>query len=246
MLVVAAILEMFSIGLIVPLIRILVNGSLEDVVFFNISFNFLDKLSPGELVVYAVSFMVLIYVIKALYLATITFYQANYIYDIQKSNSFRLLHKYIHAPYVFHLQNNPSKLINNVINEVNLFTIHVTVPLNIILSEFFVVFTLLLLLFIYEPIGSLIVFIFLIATSFSFYAYMRENIANWGIMRQQFDERRLKSLQEVLYGSKEIKILGRWEWFENIFSENNTGSARVQSIQRSFLQLPRLVISKGG
>jgi ATP-binding cassette, subfamily B, bacterial PglK len=242
LLIIAAILEMFSIGLVVPLIGILLNGNLEDLEFFNVSFSFLDSLSSEKLVIYGISFMVLIYVIKAAYLALITFYQSNYIYDIQKSISFRLLKKYVHAPYIFHIQNNPSQLINNVINEVNLFTIHVTVPLNIILSELFVVVTLLLLLFIYEPVGSLIVFIFLIITSISFYAYMRKNISNWGLMRQKYDEKRLKSLQEVLYGSKEIKILGREDWFENIFSENNNGTARVQSLQRSFLQLPRLVI----
>ena len=71
---------------------------------------------------------------------------------------------------------------------------------------------------------------------------MRKKIASWGELRQVYDERRLKSIQEVLHGSKEIRIFGREEWFTGVFFKNNFGSARIQSIQRSFLQLPRLVI----
>lgn len=242
LLIIAALLEMFSIGLIVPLIGILISGSLKDSLFFDTSYSFIENFSSEELIVYGMSFMAIVYVIKAIYLVVITFYQSDYIYDIQQSISSRLVEMYIKASYTFHLQNNPSKLINTVINEVNLFSINVTVPLNIILSEFFVVIGLLFLLFFYEPLGALIVFTFLIITSISFYAFMRKKIASWGGERQVYDERRLKSIQEILYGSKEIRILGREEWFTGIFFKNNLGSARIQSIQRSFLQLPRLVI----
>jgi ATP-binding cassette, subfamily B, bacterial PglK len=242
LLIIAALLEMFSIGLIVPLIGILISGSLKDSLFFDTSYNFIENFSSEELIVYGMLFMAIVYVIKAIYLVVITFYQSDYIYDIQQSISSRLVEMYIKAPYTFHLQNNPSKLINTVINEVNLFSINVTVPLNIILSEFFVVIGLLLLLFFYEPLGALIVFTFLIITSVSFYAFMRKKIASWGELRQVYDERRLKSIQEVLHGSKEIRIFGREEWFTGVFFKNNFGSARIQSIQRSFLQLPRLVI----
>jgi len=242
LLIIASLLEMFSIGLVVPLIGILINGNLKDSLFFDTAGGFIENLNSEELIVYGMSFMVLVYVIKAIYLALITFYQSNYIYDIQQSVSSRLVEMYINAPYTFHLQNNPSKLINNVANEVNLFSINVTVPLNVILSEFFVVTGLLFLLFFYEPLGALIVFIFLIVTSFTFYTFMRKKIANWGQLRQVYDERRLKTLQEILHGSKEIKILGREDWFKGIFVENNLGSTQIQSIQRSFLQLPRLVI----
>ena len=242
LLIIAALLEMFSIGLIVPLIGILISGSLKDSLFFDTSYNFIENFSSEELIVYGMLFMAIVYVIKAIYLVVITFYQSDYIYDIQQSISSRLVEMYIKAPYTFHLQNNPSKLINTVINEVNLFSINVTVPLNIILSEFFVVIGLLFLLFFYEPLGALIVFTFLIITSVSFYAFMRKKIASWGELRQVYDERRLKSIQEVLHGSKEIRIFGREEWFTGVFFKNNFGSARIQSIQRSFLQLPRLVI----
>ena len=242
LLIIAALLEMFSIGLIVPLIGILISGSLKDSLFFDTSYNFIENFSSEELIVYGMLFMAIVYVIKAIYLVVITFYQSDYIYDIQQSISSRLVEMYIKASYTFHLQNNPSKLINTVINEVNLFSINVTVPLNIILSEFFVVIGLLLLLFFYEPLGALIVFTFLIITSVSFYAFMRKKIASWGELRQVYDERRLKSIQEVLHGSKEIRIFGREEWFTGVFFKNNFGSARIQSIQRSFLQLPRLVI----
>jgi ATP-binding cassette, subfamily B, bacterial PglK len=242
LLIIAALLEMFSIGLIVPLIGILISGSLKDSLFFDTSYSFIENFSSEELIVYGMSFMAIVYIIKAIYLVVIAFYQSDYIYDIQQSISSRLVEMYIKASYTFHLQNNPSKLINTVINEVNLFSINVTVPLNIILSEFFVVIGLLFLLFFYEPLGALIVFTFLIITSVSFYAFMRKKIASWGELRQVYDERRLKSIQEILYGSKEIRILGREEWFTGIFFKNNLGSARIQSIQRSFLQLPRLVI----
>ena len=82
LLIIAALLEMFSIGLIVPLIGILINGSLKDSLFFDTPYDFIENFSSEELVVYGMLFMVLIYVIKAIYLVAITFYQSNYIYDI--------------------------------------------------------------------------------------------------------------------------------------------------------------------
>ena len=106
-LVVGAILEMFSIGLIVPLIGIMVNGSLKNTLFFNDSYYFIESLSSEELTIYGMLFLVCAYTLKSLYLGVSAFYQSNYIYDIQQSISSRLVKRYILAPYTFHLQNNP-------------------------------------------------------------------------------------------------------------------------------------------
>ena len=76
LLIIAALLEMFSIGLIVPLIGILISGSLKDSLFFDTSYNFIENFSSEELIVYGMLFMAIVYVIKAIYLVVITFYQS--------------------------------------------------------------------------------------------------------------------------------------------------------------------------
>lgn len=233
---------MFGIGLVIPLLGILVNGSQVNHELTDFLFSKLSNPNILEMSIYFLLFMVSVYVLKALYLIAISFYQSKFVYDVQKSLSNKLFIKYINAPYLFHIKKNPSLLINNTINETNLFSINVTVPLTIIFSEALVVLFLIILLFVYQPVGASIISIFIIGSSFIFYKYTRNQIKKWGKLRQNFDENKFKTLQSTFSGIREIKVLNKENWFTDIFLKNNDGTAKVMTFQRFLLLLPRLII----
>jgi len=243
LMILAALLEMLSIGLVVPFIGIMVSPDDYSSLIANIiGYKTISDYEYSTTVLIGMVVLTAIYTIKSVYLGFVALYQSRYIYDIQKTISDRLVVKYINSDFSFHLQNNPSRLLNNLINETNLFSISVTVPLSIILSELFVVASLIGLMFYFEPIGGGIILVFLVGSMFLFYSYVRKKVKAWGAARQQLDDKRTKTLQEIFSSIKEIILLGREEWFEGIVKAYHHELARVHTLQRFYLQIPRFII----
>jgi ABC-type bacteriocin/lantibiotic exporter with double-glycine peptidase domain len=91
-----------------------------------------------------------------------------------------------------------------------------------------------------EPIGAICSIGLLAAMSGLFYRLSRKKISNWGIIRQFHDGLRQKSLVEGLGGVKDVKVLGRENFFVHNFSKHNNASYSV-GIRMQFLnQAPRI------
>ena len=234
-------LEMFGIGLVIPVIALLMQDDL--VTRYPAVAPMLDQFgnpSSRAMIVGAMLGLVGIYLVKNLYLAFLAWQQTRFAYSVQAQISQRLFTTYLRQPYTFHLQRNSAQLIRNVTGEVSVFTYNMLIPAMAFITEGLVLLGIAALLLVVEPLGTLIVVLVIGGAAWSFHYSTRTRIARWGEARQHHDGLRLQHLQQGLGGAKDVKLLGREDDFLAQYRVHNIQSARVGQLQSTLQQLPRL------
>ena len=184
--------------------------------------------------------LVTVYLIKALFLAFLAWWQMRCAFGVQAQLSQRLFTIYLHQPYTFHLQHNSAQLIRNVINEVSMITGNAILPVMMLFTEGLVLIGLCGLLLAIEPQGAFIVVSVLGAAAWAFHKLTHGNIEHWGKLRQYHEGLRLQHLQQGLSGAKDVKMFGREADFLQQYRIHNDQSAHVAQMQSTLQQMPRL------
>ena len=162
-------LETMGIGLIVPTIGLMSEGNIGNKYpALRPMLEAMGHPSHSQLVIYGVLLLLVVFVVKALYLALLSLIQARYIYDIKAHLSETLFRKYVLSPYEFHLQKNSSYLIRNLNGEAQEFVTNVLSPVVLLMTEVTLFFALASLLLYFEPVGAAVLFV---ATGVAIYLF---------------------------------------------------------------------------
>ena len=165
---------------------------------------------------------------------------SKYLYNLQSNISLALLKKYLAMDYTFHVKNNSSQLIKNVQIETNNFTQFILAPFFQLLADFFIVFSILTVLFILNFKTAFFIIIFFLIAYFILKILTRRSIQESGAIRFTLEGTRLKEIQQGLGGIKEIKLGG----LENIFLKNydNLNKNYTNTLAKFIFlgQIPRL------
>ena len=241
LMIVGMILETFGIGLIVPAIALLMEKNIgARYPEIGPALHFLGNPTQTQLVVGGMLSLVAIYLIKAVFLAFLTWRQLKFVFDLQARLSQQLFTTYLRQPYTFHLQRNSAQLIRNAVTEVSQFTGSGVSPAMLLLTEGLVIVGVASLLLVVEPIGAVIVVAVLAAAAWGFHKITKARITRWGKARQLHDGLRIQHLQQGLGGAKDVKLLGREADFLNQYFVHNFQLARVARLQGTLKELPRL------
>jgi len=236
-------LEMLGIGLIIPAVTLLLQTApSETYPPLAVVVEMLGQPTQVQLITGAMLLLVGVYLVKALFLGFLAWYQNDFAFGVQRHISRELFATYLYQPYVFHLQRNSAQLIRNAVNEVHKLWFLILNPTLVVLGEGLVLVGVTCLLFIVEPIGALIVVLVLGCAAWGFHLYTRGRLLRLGIARQHHDGQRIQELQQGLGGVKEAKLLGRESGFLAKYEEHNAESARVEQFQATLQLLPRLWI----
>lgn len=232
-------LETLSIGLVIPVIAIFTNPEyLYRFPLVSSLFPVLNEQSRQMLIFFGLLGLIFVYVSKNVYLGLLALRQTKFCYSLQADLSQRLFSHYLQQPYVFHLQRNSAQLIRNTIIEVGYITGRVLMAGLQITAELLVIFGLGALLFITEPLGALIVSIFLCGTILIFRRFTRAYTIRSGEERQLHEGMRIQSLQQGFGAAKVIKLTGSEEFFEKKYELHNVASARASCNHSSLQQMP--------
>jgi ABC-type multidrug transport system fused ATPase/permease subunit len=234
-------LETLGVGLVIPAIALLTQPDFAN--RYTLAQPLLQALghpSQQALAMGGMLVLVGVYLIKELFLAMLTWRQMLFAFGVQVQLSQRLFAVYLHQPYTFHLQRNSAQLIRNVVNEVSMFTGSGLLPGMTLLTELLVLLGVCTLLLVVEPLGALIVVSVLGAATWGFFGLMRGRISRWGEARLQHEGMRLQHLQQGLGGAKDVKLLGREKEFLAQYGLHNAQSARMERLQNTTNQFPRL------
>ncbi len=233
--------EILGIGLVVPVIGLLAQDDYAS--RYPILQPLLDMMgSPShlEVVIYAMLGLIVVYLIKAIYLAFYQWKQLQFAFGIQAHLSQRLFKEYLLQPYVFHLQRNSAQLIRNATVEIGMFINNAINPILVLASEVLVIVGLCFLLLYVEPLGSLIVVSIVGFFGWVFHYFTHEYMTTWGKQRQLHEGLRIQHLQQGLGGVKDVKLLGRENEFLRQYKDHNFKTARAGRLSTMLLALPRL------
>lgn len=205
----------------------------------------LPALSGGSAevaILHATVAVAIFFLVKNAYLAVVVFVQRNTVAKVQNDLSVRLLSSYLYHPFVFHLQRNSADLVRRISTEMTQLFIGVIVPLMLLVSESLVVALVAALLLAVEPVSSLIAIAVVGGTTFIFYRVIRDALGSLGQLEKRHGSEMYKWVAQSLGGVKEIKVLGREQFFIDSYRRHLLPFLRATRLQQVFGELPRLLI----
>ena len=235
-------LETFGIAMIIPLISVITSG---DFIYQNeISRQILEILGnpPREQIfIITMILIAIVFIIKNLVLGLFIWLQYNFAHKLQLSLSTKLYENYLKKNFLFHVKTNSSKLIRNTSNEPNTIR-NAIMDLFIIIADISIVIGLILLLIYFDPITNSFIIGSLILISSIFFLLIRNRVKKWGLIRLKMSGQSLKDLTQGYGGIKEIKILGKENFFLNIFTNNLKNLVNMNILNGFLKALPKLFL----
>jgi ATP-binding cassette, subfamily B, bacterial PglK len=243
MMVVAAAVEAFGIGLIMPFIAA-VSGpeSVARSALVQHLFSWSAASSWNDFMFLAAVALLTVFIAKNAFLALLAYVQAKVGYSAYRSLSQRLMHAYLTKPYAFHLQRNSAELIRNVTLEVNGVITGILLPLLGLLAEVLVLVALLALLLAVDAIVAIAAIGSLAVAAWLAQRFMKQPIERFGQHRLASSADQIRWLNQGIGSVKETKLLGREAFFESAFARANTAYTEASRVIVTLNQLPRLLI----
>jgi ABC-type multidrug transport system fused ATPase/permease subunit len=238
---IGTVLETAGIGLLIPAIALMANPNIADnYTALAPIFSLIGNPSHALLVIYGISLLSGAYIIKALYLAFLSYKQSQYIYAIKAHISHSLFDRYIRSPYEFHLQQNSGYLIRNITIEVEQLVSRVLIPGVVFVTEFLVIVAIAALFFFIQPTAALILFTFMGLAMYGFQRVTQNHLQKWGTVRQNQEGYRIQKAQEALGSIKDVKLLGKESNFINIYGKHTINASLVERKEYALSNIPRL------
>lgn len=236
------ILEVFGLGVIVPLINILLDSEMtnEYVLVTKIK-SFFPSLSHQDFVFCVLALIFLLYLIKTLYQGYLTYRQNTFLNNVIANVSNNLFQRFLMQPYSFHLKRNSSDLIKILQVEVSYFFTYLSSLISFVLEVGFISSILLTLIFI-EPTGAISVGIFYGVLSLIFFQFTKRKLTKWGELRQKLDSQVSKISFEGLGGVKDLIILGKRSVYIDYFSNRNFLKFNLNAKMGTVSQVPRFFL----
>ena len=234
-------LEMLGIALVIPFVSIVLSENSLILNKFEIKLNFFDNFNRQQIITYSSLLLIFIFFIKSLLLIFTNWLQSRYLFDLQAKVSLKIFNYYLrYQPYLIHVNRNSSELIRNINGIVASTIMGYMNSLLIFILEFFILFSISIFLFIYEPAGFMFCMTLFITCTALFYYITKLKIKNMGIQSQIHDKGRLKSLFEGLNALKEIRILRREKKFFDDFSYHIKKAFNISVITQTIGGIPRI------
>ena len=235
-------LEMVGISLTIPTIALLLDPNriseyeiLENLIIYVFGASFIDS---DFMMLSGLIALASFYLMKTVYLTFLIWCQAKFAHVVHRDLSRSLFVKYIQQDYSFYLKRNSAELIQNVIGEVNLFTLALQSKLTLITESLVLIGVISLLII--QPIGTLTMAVLVLGSSLIFYIFTKNLVRNLGNGRQFHEENKIKHLQQGVGGIKDVKISGSEGYFIDIFHNHNTKAAAIGAKIASIQNIPRV------
>ena len=242
MLTIGVVFEIFGLGILVPLLKLILEPeSLNDNQGIKVIYELFKFKTHSSFINFFLIIISIIYVFKTVYIVYLYHRQNRFISNFIANLSNSLFSKYLYSPYSFHVSVNSSELIKNLQVEVSNFWNLSISALTIFVESALLISVIFTLLYI-EPIGAITIGSFFSFFSYLFFLFSKNKIKSWGEKRETIDRENSKILLESFGGIKDIILIGREKFFTTPFNKNNFTKARLWSKNATFSQFPRFYL----
>jgi len=238
-LIIGTVLEVLSVGALIPLIQVLTQSNLKS------KYPIIDQIFPNSsdqfIVVLILVGVICVFLLKEIFLGFSLWMQRGFIARLEARFQTELFDRYTRQPYEFHMTNNSSSLIRNILNSTN-FSNNILDPMILLMTDGFVAIAVCAVLVAIEPIAMLITISSVGVVAAIFHSFSKRRIEKWGVERQLQDGIKLQQMSETFGGIKEIVMTGREEYFRGRFSSNVRQLAHLNRKFVTLLGIPRLYL----
>ena len=243
LIVIGAIAETVGIGIILPFTTILLDP--DATVSFPILQNIINLPWVGghrNFIVLMCTGLVLIFVLKSIYMFILIYIQNRFTFNRQIDLSKSLFKSYLGKPYEYFFNKNTAELQRNVNRLVEQIVQGVVIMGLQLLTEGIIVFFILTLLLIIDPISTLSIFVVLGSVSCVYYMVLRKKVDASAKRQNYYSAGMIKTVNEGLGSIKDTRVLGREDSFLMQYEKFGIGFAKASAFHNLVYLSPRLLI----
>ncbi len=237
-LIVVSILEMMSIGIIIPVLGALLDPGNDKLNFIKENINFTKKFSNNDYIIFLICVFIFIFAIKNIFILFQNYIQVYFIKKLTLLIQYKMIHSYSKKNILFFKNTNSSEILRDFQSELIIFTNVVINKFFIILSELFVLVGIIGLVFYIEPKISFVMVIFFLSISLIYYITIQKKLNKYGIDRHFYSKETLKVLSELINLFPQIKLLDKKDFFFSRVSDSF--SKVIVSITKKSFYVPIL------
>ena len=233
------IIEIFSIGLLIPL----VSSFSGDVSIIN---NLFSKFNINNEVWKFLNFentiliLLAVYVIKFIFLISFSFFKNNFFFSFLLELIDKLFTSYIKRPYLFHVSSNSATIIKNFSEEIHHASNGYLGAIVSIITETILITILLIFLLFLQTKTTIIVLSLTGIICFLIFSVLKRKIGNLGRDRENYNFLNLRNIIQALGGIKEIKIFQKENEVIDNFEKNSTKLKNVNWLISFYNEVPRV------
>lgn len=210
--------EIFSIGILVPIINLFLNPELINTsVKLNTAYKWSGVADPLGFISLLVIAAIFMFLGKSVFGAAVAYWQQKQVSAVHRRLSNDVLREYLYRPYEFHLLNNSSSLFKNINSEVGQFVAYVLNPATAILSEGIILCGVLFVAVYLYPWATLIAGTGIGVVAFGLNHVFKRRMARYADERSIYSEQYYRAVTESLQSVKEIQIFNVQEYFARKF-----------------------------
>ena len=199
---------------------------------------FISDLDQNTFIIYATVLLVCIFIFKNLFILFYNYFSMRVERNILVNVSKKLLNSYIDQPYLFHVNNNPTILVNSILAETHRAVAFIFTYLTL-LRETIILLILFSSTILISYKLTILITISLGITSVLFISSIKNSLKKLGIRSTKFGEVRLKNLTEIFGIIKIIKIFNARDYFTKKFEKSHLDKIATENTLRIVTLIPR-------
>lgn len=208
--------------------------------FYNIV-NSLYPIEKKNYLIFITIFLFIIFFIKNLIIFMLEIYKNNFFAKAQSKLSSKIYNSFLETNYSVYTKSKSSKLLTNIISEVENIFQNILQSLFVFYAEIFIFISILIFLILYNLKVTLILGLVFLLIIFALSKYIKNRNLIWGKKRQSsLDE--LNSIITKSYNSfKEIKLNNTESFLKRLFEENAIKYSKSIAFLNTVQNTPRLI-----
>ena len=226
------VLEVFSIGLVIPLIGFILNPDKMLDKFFQYfpkieNYQISDIINNSNFLNIFITIFVLIFIIKNIYILFYFFYQTKFIMHLEGALSKRILRKIVEQNYDFFIKNHTAALISKIDNDVTIFCRLLAGNLILFISELLIIVGFLTIIILFNLTKVFFIFLFFFVFGIFLIRIISKLSKKWGKDRKIADVEKLNSLTTIISNIRNIILDNKYKSLVNKFSDTTNKLASV-------------------
>lgn len=205
-----SILEVISIGLLIPILSIA--SSQDNKYFVNNYFSIFQKLNSKEAIFFFILIFIFVYLIKTSFIIFYNRWNSRFVQNLSVELMKKVLDTYLSKKYIFFLENNSALLIRNISSETSIFALGLIGSIISAVTNLIFIIFICTFLILYNNYSVYVIF-FLALISFSIIRLSNDNFNKWASIRQNEATYFSKKLFEVLGSIKEVILYNKKSFF---------------------------------
>ncbi|MDA1091487.1 MAG: ABC transporter ATP-binding protein [Proteobacteria bacterium] len=238
---IAAVLEAFGIGLVFAFVNVLVDPSqIEKISWIGKLIGPVIAEKGNGFLIFLALGLLATFIAKNIILLGFYYAQSRFVNTNAAMLATRLLDGYLKGAYSLHLSRNSAEFIRNLNDAVNAVFNTVIMGFINLASETVLIIALMTVLLLVEPQLTLGAIVLLSAAVAVFFTFSKSRFAAWGELEQTSAGKILQTLQQGFHSIKEVKILGRQSFILESFKAHRNELSRILTKVGTMTNAPRL------